>query len=100
MKAFATILLCTTYTTVAAAAAAVLSDESKLQATITTITRSLDNHNTNPEQQFISESDWTTQLKCTGDFTNSQQPSLVGDEATCEAAKDATNQVSRFFLVP
>ena len=77
--------IATTFLFCAAASANAASDEtgddslSKLQAALVTITNSL------PEQ-LVGEGDWTSQLKCTGDFS-SQQPSL-NDETTC-ATTDA-----------
>ena len=78
--------IATTFLVCAAVSANAASDEaagdaslSKLQAALVTITKSL------PEQ-LVGEGDWTSQLKCTGDFS-SQQPSL-NDETAC-ATTDA-----------
>ena len=61
------------------------SPQSKLQAALVTIEKSLNT------EKLLTEGDWTDQLKCTGDF-GSQQPSLVNDKATCEAATDASSK--------
>ena len=60
------------------------SPQSKLQAALVTIEKSLN------KEQLLTEGDWTDQLKCTGDF--GQQPSLVNDKATCEATTDASSK--------